>query len=65
MYHDVPDGNREEESKENSRTEKGCGHSSGSRDEEKHRASKRNVQVTPILLLLAPTSPMAVPSPTV
>lgn len=56
----VPDGDRKEESQETSRAEKGCRHPSGSRDEEKHRSSKRNVQVTP-KLLLAPSSPMAEP----
>lgn len=60
----VPDGNRKEESQENSGAEKGCRHPTGSGDEEKHRSSKRNVQVTPFFLL-APSSPMAVPPPTV
>lgn len=40
------DGGREEESEEGLGAEKGRGHSPGSGDEEKRRASERNVQVT-------------------
>lgn len=60
----VPDGDRKEESQENIRAEEGYRYSSGSGNEEKRRTSKRNVQVTPNFLL-APSSPMAEPLPTI